>query len=139
APQHSDTTSPPKTHPMNALLVAIGGAIGAITRHLITTHTPHHTFPWGILTANTLGSLLINLITTITTQHTLTPLTPTQWQLLLTTGYCGALTTYSTFAADTTSQLRHHRYATACINTAANLTCALAAAAIGTALGTSLS
>ena len=78
------------------LAVAAGGAIGAPVRHFVdkqitasVTRANAAWFPWGLLTVNALGSLLLG----ITYSFTEGP-----WRELLATGVCGALTTYSSYA-----------------------------------------
>lgn len=82
---------------MNWLLVALGGAVGAPLRYLTdrAVQARHgagvpYVFPWGTLTANAAGSLLLGVLTGASVS---TPV-----HALLGTGLCGALTTYSTFS-----------------------------------------
>jgi CrcB protein len=119
---------------VNLLLVAAGAAVGAPLRYLIDKHLVHRLlvgsstgtpFPWGTFTVNVIGSFLLGLMTG-TTNHTMT--------LLIGVGFCGAFTTYSTFAAETTALATTGHRAKAALNAAANLTFGLAAAALGATL-----
>lgn len=88
---------------MNAplwLAIAAGGAIGAVARHGVSRAALHlmgPAFPWGTLTANTLGSFLMGVLVAWLSRHngSATPLSA-----FLTVGVLGAFTTFSTFALD---------------------------------------
>ena len=77
----------------NLLLVALGGAVGSVGRYLVSKWLEGG-FPWGTLTVNIIGCLLIGLLTGLVAKGTLTP----EMKLLLVTGFCGGFTTFSTFA-----------------------------------------
>jgi CrcB protein len=80
------------------LLVA--GAIGAPTRYLVDGIVTAHTdgvFPRGTLIVNISGSLVLGVLTGLALYHGL-PSTP---KIILGTGFCGAYTTFSTFAYET--------------------------------------
>ena len=81
----------------NLLLVAIGGGLGSIMRYLLTYIWPlnnTNTLPVATLIANVLGCLLIGFIGTYLTK---TFGGSPQLRLFLTVGFCGGLTTFSTF------------------------------------------
>jgi fluoride exporter len=81
-------------------LVAAGGALGAVTRHLVVQTTSHFagtSFGWGTLLVNVLGSFIMGLLAaallkTVALEPTLRP--------LLMTGFLGAFTTFSAFSLD---------------------------------------
>ena len=83
------------------LLLALGGALGTLARvGLATAINKWHGSPWplGTLVANALGCFLFGLLfAVIDKQHPLGPLA----SLALIAGFCGAFTTFSTFAFDT--------------------------------------
>ena len=84
---------------MTLFLVITGAAVGAPLRYLSdrAIQARHDTvFPWGTFTVNILGSLILGLITGAVTAGG----APPQVQLAVGTGFCGALTTYSTFSYD---------------------------------------
>ena len=85
----------------NIFLVALGGAIGSVCRYLISKLSVG-TFPWGTLTVNILGSLLIGLLTGLMLRDSVSP----EMKLLLVTGFCGGFTTFSTFANESFGMMK---------------------------------
>ncbi|MCR5395281.1 MAG: fluoride efflux transporter CrcB [Bacteroidales bacterium] len=83
------------------LFVAIGGATGAVGRYLLSRLCTA-SFPWGTLTVNLIGCLLIGLLTGMAGRGTLSA----DMKLLLVTGFCGGFTTFSTFANESLSMMR---------------------------------
>ncbi|MEO0442657.1 MAG: fluoride efflux transporter CrcB [Pseudomonadota bacterium] len=84
---------------MQWIIVAIGGALGALCRYGITQLLPPgtHGFPWATWWANVSGSLLIGLCYVVIVDK---GLIAEQWRPLLMVGFLGALTTFSSFALD---------------------------------------
>lgn len=113
---------------MNILLVAAGAAIGAPLRYLTDLFVVDRIlrgakpFPWGTLTVNVLGSFVLGLLTGVSS-HTAA--------LLVGVGFCGAFTTYSTFAAETTRLAASGQSGKAILNIALNLGLGLSAAVLG--------
>lgn len=80
---------------MNWLLVAAGALVGAPLRYLTDRALRARygaALPWGTFAVNVAGSLLLGLVAGVCGGR---------GQLLLGTGLCGALTTYSTFSWET--------------------------------------
>jgi CrcB protein len=115
---------------MTVLLVLLGGAVGAPARYLtdVTVQRLHATaFPWGTWAVNVMGSFVLGVVAA----------TSPEWLVTLAgTGFCGALTTFSTFGYETVRLAEEGRTITAAANVAASLTAGLAAAALGWWLGT---
>ena len=85
---------------MNWLLVIAGGMVGAPLRYLTdrAVQSRHDSvFPWGTFAVNVTGCLILGLLTGAVAAGAAS----SHLQLLLGTGLCGALTTYSTFSYET--------------------------------------
>ncbi|MBO58238.1 MAG: fluoride efflux transporter CrcB [Euryarchaeota archaeon] len=90
--KHSATGVEPKS----LLLVAIGGACGAVARYAISEWVPSE-FPWSTLLVNLLGSFLLGVLVSMgIANEQVTP----EMLLLIGTGALGAFTTMSTFSLD---------------------------------------
>ena len=81
----------------NWMLVAIGGAIGAVMRFYVSETVPTSTFPWATLSVNLVGSLLLGTVAA----GALTSMLSESQALLLGAGLLGAFTTMSTFSVET--------------------------------------
>src|SRR5215831_5173746 len=95
----------------NILLVAFGGGLGSVSRFLCQKYVYElyaHPFPWGTFIVNISGCFLIGLFYGLAERGNL--LTP-EWRLLLTTGFCGGFTTFSSFAYENITLLRSGDFA----------------------------
>lgn len=104
---------------MTVLLVALGAAVGAPLRYLTDRWMRVRLgdgFPWGTLAVNVAGSLLLGFLVGL-------PVGP-RVAALLGTGFCGALTTYSTFALGTVGLVRRRAVLYAAASVVAGLTAA---------------
>ena len=82
----------------NIMLVALGGAAGSVARYLVSralNGTVLAAFPLGTLAANVLGCLIIGLVCGQADGDG--PHVGADLKLLLTVGFCGGFTTFSTF------------------------------------------
>lgn len=76
------------------VLVAIGGAIGAVSRYAIALAMTGHHWPWSTFLVNVLGSVGFGLVMVLLVRGSLhQSLHP-----LLMVGFFGAFTTFSTFS-----------------------------------------
>jgi CrcB protein len=86
--------------PKILLAIAIGGGLGSIARHYLSTLIyafAGGTFPWGIFTVNVIGGLAMGLIVELSAlKLNLSP----ELRAFLTTGVLGGFTTFSAFSLD---------------------------------------
>ncbi|HYO84920.1 MAG TPA: fluoride efflux transporter CrcB [Dermatophilaceae bacterium] len=118
---------------MSLLLVITGAAIGAPLRYLTdrAVQSRHDTvFPWGTFAVNVFGSLILSLVTGAVTAGGASP----QVQLALGTGFCGALTTYSTFSYETLRLVEDDARLFAAANLVASIVAGVGAAFLGVAI-----
>lgn len=79
------------------LIIALGGAIGSLTRFLVSNLISSYTssnYPWATFFINISGSFIIGFLLVFIASRL--PLNE-YWQLALATGFTGAYTTFSTF------------------------------------------
>ena len=118
---------------MNLLLISLGGAIGAVARYLASETVGSITkygFPLGTLTVNVIGCFLIGWLIGSGNAEQRTDL-----RLGFGVGFLGALTTFSTFSAETVKQITDGNWGVASINVVANDVLCLLAVAGGLAIG----
>ena len=101
------------------LAVAIGGALGAMLRFWVSESMPSDSFPYGTLTVNLVGSMLLGVLTAVVAVNTLSE---TQ-ALLFGTGLLGAFTTMSAFSIETATLWDEQRWSA--------LLCYVSATALG--------
>lgn len=109
---------------MNWLLVVAGAVVGAPLRYL-TDRAVRSVFPWGTLIVNVTGCLVLGLLTGVASS---------QLQLLLGTGLCGTLTTYSTFSYETLKLAQNGARRYAAVNVIASVVAGFGATVAGAAL-----
>ncbi|AKN73228.1 MULTISPECIES: fluoride efflux transporter CrcB [Streptomyces] len=118
---------------MNWLLVIAGAVVGAPLRYLTdrAVQARHDSlFPWGTFVVNMAGCLVLGLLTGAVSAGAAGP----HLQLLVGTGLCGALTTYSTFSYETLRLTEAGSGLYAALNIAASVLAGLAAAFTGVSL-----
>ncbi|MGW5305607.1 fluoride efflux transporter CrcB [Streptomyces griseoluteus] len=117
---------------MNWLLVILGGMAGAPLRYLTDRAVQKRhdaVFPWGTFTVNVLGCFILGLLTGAVAAGAAS----SHVQLLMGTGLCGALTTYSTFSYETLRLTEGGARFLAAANVVASVAAGLGAAFAGTA------
>lgn len=110
------------------LTVAVGGAVGAVARFLVSKGSAAYigtSFPYGTLAVNVIGSFALGLITGMAATRGGMSATVI---LLAGVGFCGAFTTFSTFAVETLTQ---RSFGLGLANVAINNAMSIGAAATG--------
>jgi len=110
------------------LLVIAGGLVGAPLRYVAdrAVQARHDSlFPWGTFSVNVLGSLVLGFLTGAAAAL------PHDLQLLVGTGFCGALTTFSTFQVQLVELGDDGHVPLAAAYLAVSVACGLLAAAAG--------
>ncbi len=118
---------------MNWLLVIAGAVVGAPLRYLTdrAVQARHDTaFPWGTVAVNVAASLVLGLVAGAVSAGAASP----RVTLLVGTGLCGALSTYSTFSYETLRLAETGSRTLALLNVVGSVVTAVAAAALGVAL-----
>lgn len=87
------------------LLVAAGGALGAMARYGVSVYLPPEPgkFPMATFSANVLGSLLIGVFYVVIVQKGVLPIAS---RYLIMVGFLGAFTTFSTFSLESIQLLQ---------------------------------
>lgn len=117
---------------MTALLVVAGAAVGAPLRYLVDRRLQarHRHLPWGTLLVNVAGSLVAGAVAAAVTQRG-----AADWLLpLVAVGFCGALTTFSTFAFETMTLVEDGARGRALLNVVLSVALTVGGCAAGWAL-----
>jgi CrcB protein len=114
------------------IAVAVGAVLGAWARWglslWLNASTP--SLPMGTLIANLAGGYVIGVLVAFFSANTV--IAP-EWRLVSITGFLGALTTFSTFSAESVELMLSGRYGAAALHTAAHLFGSLVLTAAGIA------
>jgi CrcB protein len=119
---------------MTLLMVCLGAALGAPARYLTdrAIGARHDSlFPWGTFAVNVVGSVVLGALVGTGTHHAVSPAVVAA----VGTGFCGALTTYSTFGYETVRLAADGARLFAAANVVASLAAGFGAAALGYAVG----
>jgi fluoride exporter len=122
---------------VTVLLVLVGGALGAPLRYLtdLFVQSRHDSvFPWGTFAVNIIGCLVLG-----TTAGAVSAAGGPSWVLTLVgTGFCGALTTFSTFGFETVRLVEEGSLLEAVLNVSASLVVGMTACVAGWSLAAAL-
>jgi fluoride exporter len=113
--------------PLVLVAVLAAGAIGAVLRYALSRALPVRPghLPGGILIVNVAGSALAGALIGLAERAALDG----DLRLILITGFCGGLTTFSTWSVETIELLNGGRWRAAVLNVVVTITVALVAAA----------
>ena len=118
--------------------VAFGAALGGVARYYLASALQQRlgaTFPWGTLVVNVSGSLLLGVLIRYALA---TPTVSVEMRALLTTGFCGGYTTFSTYSYETATLLEDGQYGRAGAYALASVVVALGATFAGFVLAREL-
>ena len=109
-------------------LVALAGGVGALVRFALAGLGHPDRLPWPILVANLVGAFVAGLATSLLAGDALL-------LVVVVTGFCGGLTTFSTWMVETVQLGERRRLGAAIANLALTLVAGVALAALGLWLG----
>jgi fluoride exporter len=135
--------TPTRTHGGDSILneilvISLGAILGANARWIISRYAARilgPVFPYGTLVINVSGSFVVGFFMIWATERVL--LDP-RWRLLVVVGFCGAFTTFSSFAFETMAYLEQGQWLLMSANFLSNNLLCLAAVLAGMALARSL-
>jgi CrcB protein len=123
--------------PLSARMLAVifaGGIVGGLSRYEVVTawKPPTGQFPWSTFAVNTAGAFILALLVVLVLE--VLPRT-TYLRPLIGTGFCGALTTFSSVAVAVDELVAHGHVGTAIGYLLASLAAGGIAAVVGAAIG----
>jgi CrcB protein len=94
----------------NLIIIGVGGAFGAVARHLVGAFVIRHVswaFTHSTFMVNLSGCFFIGLLYGLAVRYSWLTL---EWRLFLITGICGGYTTFSSFSFESISLVRQGNY-----------------------------
>jgi CrcB protein len=116
------------------VIVSIGAIVGANARWIISRYAAKllgPAFPYGTLIINILGSVIVGFFIIWTSERVLVD---PRWRLLIVVGFCGAFTTFSSYAFETMAYFEQGQWALMVANVLSNNLLCLGAALAGMVL-----
>ena len=112
------------------VFIAIGGSVGAVSRFLVSRWInllSFSTFPYGTLTVNIIGAGLIGFLFSFFDGLII----PVQYKSMITVGFLGAFTTFSTYSLESVNLFMAGEYRVGALNILLNNVLSLAAVMAG--------
>lgn len=122
------------------LWIAIGSALGGMARYGCSRAVAlrfGETFPWGTLTVNIVGSMVIGFVAALGAPESRVMISPNARQFIM-VGLCGGFTTFSSFSLQTLELVRNRDFAEAGGNILLSIAACMAAVAIGYIAGSAV-
>ena len=117
--------------------IALGGALGSMLRFLLSTRVYQwlgRDFPYGTLSVNVLGCLLMGFLFVFMTDRVLSP----EWRTTVLVGFLGGFTTFSSFSMETMVLIEQSAYVKAFLNMFLSVTLCLITTWLGMILARQL-
>lgn len=111
--------------------IAVGAAAGGVSRFYLATAIQQRlgvSFPWGTFAINLTGSLLLGFLIRYALA---TPSISLEMRAMLTTGFCGGYTTFSTYSYETVVLLEEGQFGRAAVYSLGSVLLALLATFCG--------
>ena len=119
---------------LDFLAISLGAIIGANARYFTSRYAAKAlgpVFPYGTLFINVMGSFIVGLFIVWTTERVLVD---PRWRLLVVVGFCGGLTTFSSYAYETMAYFEQGQWLLMATNFLTNNLLCLGAALAGMGL-----
>ncbi len=116
---------------LSYLAVAAGGAVGALSRYLMYntwTRLAENQFPYITLLVNVIGSLLIGIVFVLLVEKIYLS---SEWRNVISIGFLGAFTTFSTFSMDAIGLIEQGQFPLALVYIVCSVVICLLAAWLG--------
>lgn len=111
---------------MTVIVVVLAGALGAAVRYLVARRYASETFPWAILAVNVIGSGIGGAVLGLAERGAVSA----DIRLVILTGVCGGLTTFSTWSVETIQLVVAKKWRVALVNVASTLVLGIGVAAL---------